>query len=1564
LKPRSAKRSTVAHIDDTAQLRARLREAEARLRALEERHELTMGAIRESVYDWDIARGAFSVSKSMQAMLGLPPEQLSLEAWQQRVHPEDFPRFRDATIAHLKGRTERFECDYRYRAGDGAWRWARTHGLALRNAQGRAERMVGSTGDITELKRAEEALRASEERYALATAAAVEGIYEWKIPENELYLTEKAKSFFAFPDDALTPAAWNKRVHGDDFARYRAAIVEHFKGRSPQLEVEYRIADAQGGYKWVLERGMALRDANGRAVRMVGALSDITERKRAELELRRARDEATDALERQTAVSEILRIIASSPADVIPMLEAVAERAVKLCESAEAAIFLPEAGRLRFAAGCQKGQTFQPGETIAITRGSVVARAFLDRDTVHVEDLAAAAPEEVEQALAYQRRFGHRSILAVPLLREGRSIGVIALWRFEVRAFALEHIALVRTFADQAAIAIENLRLFNETKQALERQTATAEILKVIASSPSDVQPVFDAVVKQAGRLAGGCSVNVSRLVGDELHLAAYTPVSPEADAALKNAFPVHIDDVRTIAEAVRRRASFFVSDFETDPNVSAKSRAIMRARGFRSTLYVPIMSGGTVHGLMHVSKPEPGPFSPHWIELLETFAAQVVIAIENVRLFNETREALEQQTAIAEILQVISSSPTDVQPVLAAVAERAGRICEARYVDIFMVEGEALRLAAWFGELPRLARNGQIPLDRATVSGRAAVDGRPIQVLDLLAAAREEYPLGRTHAEEFGHRTTLAVPLLRKGEALGAILVRRTEVRAFSDRQIELLRTFADQAVIALENVRLFKETREALEQQQASGEVLRAIGSSIADAAPVFEKILESCQRLFQGYLVGLTMVGDDGQVHMKAYQGPSKAEMERIYPLPLSRDSGTGCAILDRAVAHYPDVEAECAPDGVRSGARVLGFRSIIFAPLLAEGQGIGALWVGRLPAGAFSDKQIALLKTFADQAVIAIQNARLFNETKEALERQTATSEVLKVISQTRIDLQPVLDIVLRNARKLCGADRALIFQADADGKYVPTAVQVDGLADDVLEFYRRHPLTPDRGTAVGRALLERRTVHIPDAHADPEYRSLHASALNFRTLLAVPMLRDGVAIGVLTAARLGEARPYTHKQIELVTTFADQAVIAIENVRLFNETTEALEQLKASAEILRVISSSVEDTKPVFDTILESCQRLFEGRFVGITTAEDDGAVHLAAYQGPGRERFGAHFPIPLSAESGSGLAILERRVVHYPDTAADDVPQYARRGTQLTGTKSVIFAPMLWEEKGIGAIFVGRDFVGPFSDKEIALLKTFADQAVIAIQNARLFREIKEKSTQLEIANRHKSEFLANMSHELRTPLNAIIGFTRIVMRRSREQLEPKQYENLEKILSSGQHLLQLINAILDLSKVEAGRVEVNAAEVALAPVLEQCVKTVEPLVKAPAVRLIRQFDGALPQVYQDEEKLRQIVINLLSNAVKFTQRGTVRVEAKANGESFAVAVADTGVGIPPDKLEHVFEEFAQADASSTRVYGGTGLGLTIARRLARLMGGDISVESSPGVGSTFTLKLPVRYHA
>jgi PAS domain S-box-containing protein len=409
-----------------------------------------------------------------------------------------------------------------------------------------------------------------------------------------------------------------------------------------------------------------------------------------------------------------------------------------------------------------------------------------------------------------------------------------------------------------------------------------------------------------------------------------------------------------------------------------------------------------------------------------------------------------------------------------------------------------------------------------------------------------------------------------------------------------------------------------------------------------------------------------------------------------------------------------------------------------------------------------------------------------------------------------------------------------------------------------------------------------------------------------------------------------------------------------------EQTATAEQQKAANEVLHVISSSIADTGPVFDKILESCQRLFAGRIVGLNLVREDGMLHIGAYHGAQRQEFERIFPIPVTRESGSGLSIVERRVVHYPDAQnGPEVPARTRQGCTTIGIRSAIFAPLLWEGRGVGAIFVGRDHVSSFSEKEIGLLRTFADQAAIAIENVRLFREIQEKSRQLEVASRHKSEFLANMSHELRTPLNAIIGFTRIVMRRSREGLEPKQYENLEKILASGEHLLALINSVLDLSKIEAGRLEVHAGEVALAPVLERCLRTVEPLARVP---LVREFDGELPRMYVDEEKLRQIVINLLSNAAKFTERGDIRLKAQAAHESVAIAVADTGIGIPPDKLQLIFEEFEQADASSTRSHAGTGLGLAIARRLARLMGGDVTAESMLGAGSTFRLTLPLHY--
>jgi len=467
------------------------------------------------------------------------------------------------------------------------------------------------------------------------------------------------------------------------------------------------------------------------------------------------------------------------------------------------------------------------------------------------------------------------------------------------------------------------------------------------------------------------------------------------------------------------------------------------------------------------------------------------------------------------------------------------------------------------------------------------------------------------------------------------------------------------------------------------------------------------------------------------------------------------------------------------------------------------------------------------------------------------------------------------------------------------------------------------------------------------------------------MLGTPLLREGVPIGVI-AIRRTEVRPFTDKQIALLKTFADQAVIAIENVRLFNETKEALEHQKASAEVLSVISSSVADTEPVFDKILLSCEELFAGHHIGITLLGEDNLVHLGAYRGPNARAVEATFPYPLARDSGTGTAILDRRLLHYPDVEhGDDVPGKVRATGQLSGTKSFALAPMLWEGKGIGVVFVGRPMMRPFTEKELSLLKTFADQAVIAIQNARLFREIEEKSRQLEVANRHKSEFLANMSHELRTPLNAIIGFSEVLQERMFGDMNDKQSEYINDIHGSGKHLLSLINDILDLSKVEAGRMELEMATFGLPEAIDNALTLVRERSVRHGIDLQSTIDPAVGEITADERKFKQILLNLLSNAVKFTpEGGRITVGARQLDSMVEVSVTDTGIGIAPADCEAVFEEFRQVGTDYTKKSEGTGLGLALTRKFVELHGGTIKVTSVLGKGSTFSFTLPLEMPA
>ena len=926
-------------------------------------------------------------------------------------------------------------------------------------------------------------------------------------------------------------------------------------------------------------------------------------------------------------------------------------------------------------------------------------------------------------------------------------------------------------------------------QSSLDQQTAISEILRVISSSPTDVAPVLRAVAERAAALCETPFARVFLVDGDMLRPRADLWTSDVPD---QMPGPVPLKRTSVVGRATLDRETIQLADVV--PLLDAEfpdARPNAELTGQRASLAVPLMREGGAYGAILLYRLEPLPFTPVQVALVETFARQAAIAIDNVRLFNETREGLEQQTAISDILRVISSSPTDVKPVLDTIADRALNLCGASAASIYLTDGMALRHVASKGESPdEEAATAVLPLSRDSISGRSVLERKTIHIHDIREVAAD-YPFGAEISRRVGNRTLLATPLYREGQPFGTILLRRREVRPFTEREIALLKTFGDQAAIALENVRLFNETKEALDQQRASGEVLAAISNSIADTKPVFETILASCERLFAGRMAVIDLIGDDGLVHLGAYHGPNQNDVQRVYPHAVDTTTATGTAITSRDVVHFADLEQ--VPDVARRAFEAFGIKAAIGAPMMWEGRGIGAIWVARDHAGSFSDKEISLLKTFADQAVIAIQNARLVNETREALDQQ------------------------------------------------------------------------------------------------------------------------------------------------------------------------------RASGEVLAAISSSIADTSPVFERILESCQRLFAGKVIAIETLDDSGILRVEKFRGiggPGPSKHDDYVVGPVVPDASiSANAILTRTVQHIPDIAHDkDVPARSRAIYLEVGVRSAIVAPMLWENAGIGCISVGREGTGPFSEKDIALLRTFADQAVIAIQNARLFREIQDKSRQLEIANQHKSEFLANMSHELRTPLNAIIGFSEVLLERLFGELNAKQDDYLKDIHSSGRHLLNLINDILDLSKVEAGRMELDLSTFDLPTAISNATTLIRERAQRHGIALQQDVAAELGDVVADERKFKQILLNLLSNAVKFTpDGGTIKVSARREQDNIVVAVHDTGIGIAPEDQEAVFEEFRQVGRNYTSKQEGTGLGLALTRRFVELHGGRINVDSTPGKGSTFTFTLPMK---
>jgi signal transduction histidine kinase len=843
-------------------------------------------------------------------------------------------------------------------------------------------------------------------------------------------------------------------------------------------------------------------------------------------------------------------------------------------------------------------------------------KAIRECRVVNVPDMLASDFDEGTKARA--RAGNYRAGLCVPMIRNGLAIGGIAVTRRDAGAFADHHVALLNTFADQAVIAIENVRLFNETKEALERQTATAEILKVIASSPSDVQPVFDAIVASALRLMRGATAHVTRLEGGQLHLVGYSKTDEKGVEALKQAYPVTVEPGSRVAETLVSQVPRIVTDVDADPHISEKSRVAMRARGVRSNVIMPMSLKGASIGTLVVNRSHTGGFTRHEIDLLKTFADQAVIAIENVRLFNETKEALERQTATAEILKVISSSPTDTQP---------------------------------------------------------------------------------------------------------------------------------------------------------------------------VFRAIVTAGARLFEGYSVGINIADAQGRVHLGACEGPNRAELERYFS---DNDIRASALVLKGNVVQFPDIEhGENVPEAVRAGVHIWGGKAIVYAPMRSGGKGVGAIWITRSTPGKFSDRETSLLRTFADQAVIAIDNVRLFRELQQRIGQMTALGEVGRAIGST-LDLETVLKTIVTHAIKLSGLDAGAIYEYDEVREEFRLRA-AEGMAGETEEILRSEPIRKGEG-AVGGTAVTREPVQVPDIQA----------------------------VGYDSRLR---------------------------------------------------------------DILLRA-------------------------------------------------------------------------------GRRAILAVPLLHDEHIVGALGVQKTAPGAFAPEVVELLKTFATQSAMAIQNARLYREIADKGKQLEIASQHKSQFLASMSHELRTPLNAILGFNEMVLDEVYGALPEDVRPPLQNMQTSGKHLLRLINNVLDLAKIEAGKMELALADYAVQDAVTSVHQTLLPLAAEKGLELVADVPAEIPLAFGDGGRITQCLMNLAGNSLKFTKQGQVTIKVGQENGTLRYSIVDTGIGIPPDKIGSLFTEFKQTDATIASEYGGTGLGLSISKKFVEMHGGRIWVESEIGKGSAFIFEIPLRVNS
>ena len=1334
-------------------------------------------------------------------------------------------------------------------------------------------------------------------------------------------------------------------------------------------------------------------------------------------QLDRALRERDEALDQQTATAEILQTINESPGDLTPVFDAMVESAMRLCEADHGHVYSYDGKLLHLVAahGNPRYVNWIKESGPRAPEGSLTFTRILGGEPlVHLADISKDVSYRTgnERAKTIVDQFGIHTLLTVPLRKEENLLGGFVLYRLEAKPFSDKQISLVQNFAAQAVIAVENARLLNELRKSLQQQTATSEVLKVISSSTGELHPVFQAMLENAVRICEAKFGVLFRYEDGKIRQAAMLNV-PKAHANSLRQRDWFVPEPGVPLDRVLKTKKLIHT---LDEATSANPAPSARLAGARSHIAVPMVKDDELVGAIVIYRQEVRPFTDKQIELVQNFAAQAVIAIENTRLLNELRESLQQQTATADVLKVISASPGNLEPVFEAILASATQICQAKFGTLNLFENNAFRSVALHNPPPQFRmRLGQI-LHPHPESGLAHV-ARTKQIAHIEdIRTQKPYLEGNQAVVELadlaGARTLLSVPMLKEDDLVGSMSIYRQEVRPFTAKQIELVKNFAAQAVIAIENTRLLNELRqrtddltESLQQQTATSEVLRVISSSTGELQPVFEAVLENATRLCAAKFGNLYLCeGDAFRATAMHNVPPAFAEVRMRDPVVHPEPGSLLSRIVDsKKAVHVPDVTAEQAyierqPRYV-TAVELGGFRSMLAVPMLRDGNLIGAVVIYRQEISTFSDKQIELVSNFAAQAVIAIENARLLSELRESLQQQTATADVLKVISRSAFDLKVVLEALIESATRLCGATRGHILQFN--GEFLMLAAAHNAWPG-FTEFLEAHPFRPGPGTVAGRAAAEHRTVHVHDVLQEPGYvLGELVKQQGYRTVLAVPIQREEALLGVIAILKTN-VEPFTEKQIELVETFADQAVIAIENVRLLSELRKSLQQQTATADVLKVISRSTFDLRTVLDTLLQSAARLCEANQGTITQRKGDTFYRSVSHGFPAAfVEYVKDRPVEPGRETGTGRALLEGKVIHIPDVQAD--PDYNWKEAQrLGGFRTMLGVPMLREGVPVGVLTLTRTEVRPFTDKQIELVTTFADQAAIAIENVRLFESVEARTrelaaslenlrtTQDRLVQTQKlaslGQLTAGIAHEIKNPLNFVNNFSTVsveLIDELREALAGAKLDaklrteireiadtlqgNLDKVVQHGKRADAIVKNMLLHSREGSGEhqlVDINA-------LVEEGLNLAYHGARAEKqgfnIKLEKSFDPNAGEADIFPQDITRVLLNLISNGFyAATKRRaetnggdyepTLAAATKNLGDRVEITIRDNGAGIPADVKEKMFNPFFTTKPAGE----GTGLGLSISHDIiVKQHGGSIEVETQRGEFTEIKIVLP-----